>query len=107
MTTFAEAVASATLDAATAQDRAAWKAEGRALAADVFADCKPPKFRGPMRAAHIGRLARTAPDDWPLDWTLADIVDANRVAFGPPYSKAELERIVHAVYRRLGVNVDE
>lgn len=88
------------------RERAAWKAEGRAIAADVFAGCKPPKFRGPLRAAHIGQLIRTAPGDWPLEWTLRDLVDANRVAFEPPYDDAELERIVRHVYRHLGVNVD-
>jgi molybdate-binding protein len=56
------------------------------------------KFVGLERAAHVGRLIAedVKAGDVPLGLTLRDIIQANELAFDPPYSEARLQALVRA-----------
>lgn len=65
-------------------------------------------YRGPERAARIGRIiAEDIKARAPLMRTLRDVLQANAMSFDPPFPEEQLQAIVRRRLDREGVTVDE
>lgn len=81
--------------------------EADEIAEQVFGSYfPPPKYTGLMRAARIGRIVAedTRRGDVPLVQTLRDIINDNKVAFGPPYAEEALVGLVRAACEAEGID---
>jgi len=69
----------------------------------------PPKYRGLLRAATIGRIIAedVAAGDVPLERTLRDVIEANEVTFDPPYTEENLQALARARLEAEGVALDD